>query len=233
MSEQSRLESLPRAVLTGCLLWLVLVWVPWKAILHQTKTFDPKIDLTEEHDPEQAEFLLKAAHRAIEHTDDKAKQLLTLSSALATLLVVFGRGVEPSWLVVFAVIALLFAVLLSVFLLGVRIEMIPDPEGKKADPKASQWARDVLKSSVFSRRRHLFLVDLYAGARRWLIVALILLALILVYRDPSPNPIAGELTAFRKSVEAESGRLQNRLEALNEDLRAALDKLNEDPEAIE
>src|SRR4051794_13346996 len=58
----------------------------------------------------EARFLFELAETASDHTDDKIKQLLTLSSSLVAVLAVFGDQVRPRVLVVIVASALLVSV---------------------------------------------------------------------------------------------------------------------------
>lgn len=203
-----RWSTLPMDVTSLVLLWLVGVFIHWSDVRKQTKDVNSTINLQHVHLPKRAEFLFNRGQHQAEHTDQKAKHLLGLSSALATLLVVFAPDVDPGWLVLPSLVALLFSVLLSVTILGVRVEMIPEPESLDSDPEGSQWARDILTSYLFNRNRHLFLVDLFAASRRWLIVALSLFLVILAQHRSTLHPLAEEVSRLQHTV-------QNQLDTLN------------------
>ena len=175
---EGRWSTLPMDLIISALLWLVFVFVPWRAIRKRQAKFSLDLHPQGDYRLEQAQFLFNLGQRASERTDQKAKHLLGLSSALVTLLFLFAPKVEPTWLVLLPMIALFFSVLLCVTVLGVRVEMIPELESSQSDPKGSQWARDILKSYHFNRGQHLFLVNLFAASRRWLILALLSLFLI-------------------------------------------------------
>lgn len=123
-------------------------------------------------DAEQAKFLFDACETANSHTDDKVKQLITVSSSLATFISVFAHDVRPRALVVIVVALLVVTVMLCLSVFGVRREMVPTLEDCSVNGNAQVWAADLLRSCHANRARHFFRVDLYRAASRYFLVAL-------------------------------------------------------------
>lgn len=150
-------------------------------------------------DAGQAEFLFKAQREDSSHTDDKVKQLLTLSSSLATIILAFVRDVRPRWLVVSA-LALLFAcVYLCVSVLDVRGGQGPTPGDAGQDDRDLKrgWARDLVASLYVNQRAHAYRVDRYRAAGRYFRVAF-LLTPVLAWRTVPRRDAAAEYAAQRQ-----------------------------------
>ncbi|OFV81029.1 MAG: hypothetical protein A2W26_08950 [Acidobacteria bacterium RBG_16_64_8] len=140
-------------------------------------------------DPMRAEFLWREQEAASSHTDSMFKQLLTLSSALATVVFTLLGGAQP-WLRVPAIGGLLVSVLFCLQGLGVRRESAPDTP-HVADPSGDQqWAEDIIAATRYNRGSHAHRVDLYRAAWRWFVLALVLAALAGLTR-PAPTHLSG------------------------------------------
>ena len=127
-------------------------------------------------DPVRAEFLWREQESATAHTDSMVKQLLTLSSALATVAFTLLGGTQP-WLRAPAIAGLLVSVLFCLQGLGVRRVSAPDTP-HTADPTGKQlWAEDVIAATRYNRGSHGHRVDLYRAAWRWFVIALVLSAI--------------------------------------------------------
>jgi hypothetical protein len=126
-----------RDVLMLCLTWLVAVPASRDEI--RARAYSPQGTMPlHDVDRAQAEFLYKQQREDSAHTDDKVKQLLTLSASLTTAIVVFTRDVEPRWLVA-AVMGLLIAcVFLCLSVLDVRTAMMPTLEDVRCDDLESK-----------------------------------------------------------------------------------------------
>jgi len=154
-------------------------------------------------DPEQAEFLFKLQREDSAHTDDKVKQLLTLSSSLATVILVFARDVRPRWLVVVLLGLLVTTVFLCLSILGVRTFHVPVPEDSSNEELNSRvWARDIMVSYAGNKARHDFRVDRYRAAGRYFRLALLLTPLAAIFTVARPDPVA-RIEASLRSIEAE------------------------------
>jgi hypothetical protein len=137
----------------------------------------------------QAEFLYKIAREDSSATDEKVKQLLTLSSSLATLALVFGKGVEPRWLVVLFVAALVATVVLCLSVLEVRRGMSPTLEDANVDTSQTAWGNDLYRSYRATRLLHGFRTDRYKAALRYFRGALLLLLVLAITASHPPSPM--------------------------------------------
>jgi hypothetical protein len=152
------------------LLRLAAIDVSWKELRGRTYAPDETANLVPEAD--QAEFLFTLQRENSAHTDGKVGQLLTLSVALATVVVVFARDAQPRWLLVFLICALVISVFLCVTALEVRHETLPVLESKGRAAKRS-WSRDLLLSYHANVAVHRLRVDRYRAAARYFVVALL------------------------------------------------------------
>jgi len=125
-------------------------------------------------DATEAEFLFDAAEDASKHTDEKVKQLLTVSSALTTLVSVFGREAAPRLVIAGVALFLVVCVILCLNVLSVRKYTLPILEDRKAPNHSDVWAKDLLRSAYANRAAHFFRVDLYRAASRYFVLALVL-----------------------------------------------------------
>ena len=181
-------------------------------------------------DRAQAEFLYKQQREDSAHTDDKVKQLLTLSASLTTAIMVFTRDVEPRWLVA-AVMGLLIAcVFLCLSVLDVRTAMMPTLEDARRDDLESEWARDLLQSCLDNRRRHAFRVDRYRAAGRYFNLALLLTPVITIFSVSRPDPteqVARAVARVEREISVQSERLQSSLREAARTLSNPRDKVKD------
>jgi hypothetical protein len=182
----------------------VLVQIP---VRHIEEHRGPSIGRTPAPDtplsPVRAEFLWSEQQSQSAHTDSMVKQLLTLSTALATVVFTLLDGALP-WLRAPAIVGLLVSVLFCLQGLGVRRSSAPDTP-HFADPNGDQqWAEDVVAATRYNRGGHAHRVDLYRAAWRWFVLALILAALAGLTRPPQTQ--ARDTSS--KSADSLSTRLQ-------------------------
>jgi hypothetical protein len=147
-------------------------------------------------DKAQAEFLYKLAREDSASTDDKVKQLLTLSSSLATLALVFGRDARPKVLFVCFVAALVAAVVLCLSVLEVRRGQVPTLE-ESGTEASSRWGNDLYDSYRVNRKLHYSRADRYLAALRYFRVALLVLLILAVTTPRPPNPAYSVAQAIR------------------------------------
>lgn len=146
--------------------------------------------------PAQARFHFDQIQESSKHTDEKVKQLLTLSVALNAFLVAFARALGGGALVFTVALGLTACVFLCVGTLRVRSSALPDLQDALSDPGEHGWARDLVAAAQHQRLSHLYRVDLYRAARRWFVLALTLALAIVAAapRDASPPPVKVEIT---------------------------------------
>jgi hypothetical protein len=143
---------------------------------------------------DHAHFIFEQERLADQHTDDKVRQLLTVTSALAALvstiaLSKFGVAIHG---VVLIGLPLLPAVYICVGgLLGIRVHSLPTVSEAGADPNDQEWARGLITATGFNRGSRLFRVDLYRAALRWFLLALLLVPFVLAFRALIGVSIAG------------------------------------------
>ena len=137
----------------------------------------------------QAEFLYKIAREDSAATDDKVKQLLTLSSSLATLSLVFGKNVGPRVVLVLFVAALVATVVLCLSVLEVRRGMAPTLEEVAADPEQQSWGTDLHVAYRATRQLHAFRTDRYRAALRYFRLALVFLLVMTAMASDRPHPM--------------------------------------------
>lgn len=154
-----------------------------------------------EHEIAEAEarFLFQLAESASDHTDDKIKQLLTLSSSLVTVLALFGDRVQPRILVVIVALTLLVSVLMCVTALGVRRWAVPDVFEPTGAEDSDTWARNLLQATYTNRSFHAFRVDQYRSALRYFVAALIATGLLALLVDSTDN--SADLSKTLKSMQ--------------------------------
>ena len=167
-------------------------------------------------DSGQAEFLFKTQREDSSHTDDKIKQLLTLSSSLATIILAFVRDVHPQWLVVLVLAVLFACVYLCISVLEVRSGQQPTPgeaaQGDDAELK-NRWAHDLVSSLYVNQRAHAYRVDRYRAASRYFRLAFLL------------TPVLAWQTIPRLDTAAEQSAAALHQAAATERLRSAIDTL--------
>lgn len=182
------IKKIPKAVLDILLLlamWIVGVFVAFREV--RGRSYTPQAVPKYPMDHDQVKILFDVSESASAHTDDKIKQLLTVSSSLATFVAVFSRATEPRWLGAVVVWLLLMAVVLCLSAFEVRREMVPVPEDKDSDTNHVAWARDLLKSCYANRASHFFRVDQYRAATRYFMLALLCtLGLALIHKTGDP-----------------------------------------------
>ncbi len=130
----------------------------------------------------QVEFLWADQEAASAFTDSMVKQLLALSSGLATILFTFLSGAQPI-LRNSAIAAVLVSALFCLQILGVRrasVPKLPTSTGVGAD---QEWAGAMAEATRYNRGSHAHRVDLYRVSRRWFMLALILASLAGILRQ--------------------------------------------------
>jgi len=169
-----RLERWVARVLDGalfCLVRVVLVEPTWAELRERTYHVSGPPAPPGKISPAQARFIFEQEQLSDEHTDNKVRQLLTLTSALATLvsaiaLSKFGRGVVA--LILIPLLATVYICLGG--LLGVRVYHLPTASVERNE---QEWARDMLTATRLNRGASALRVDLYRAALRWFLLALI------------------------------------------------------------
>jgi hypothetical protein len=136
--------------------------------------------------PSQAQFVFEQERLADEHTDDKVKQLLTLTSSLTALLTAiavsrFGLGVSEIAVVLLPLLAAVYICLGGV--LDIRIHSLPTITQVGADPEDQEWARGMVSATGVNRGSRFFRVDLYRAALRWFLVALLIAPFVVALRS--------------------------------------------------
>lgn len=138
----------------------------------------------------EAQFLFERAEVASDHTDDKIKQLLTLSSSLIAVLALFGGNVHSPTAIVIVAFPLLIAVLMCVMALGVRESALPDLSPAKRGEHSEHWASDLVIATHQNSSSHAFRVDQYRSALRYFVTALVataILALVVGFQEPADD----------------------------------------------
>ena len=182
------------------------------------RTYRP-IPATPAHDLDkaQAEFLFKMQREDSAHTDDKVKQLLTLSSSLATIILAFVRDVRPRGLVVFVLAVLFACVYLCISVLEVRTGQTPTPgdAGQPSDDLDQEWASDLTASLFANRRAQDYRVDRYRAAGRYFRLAFLLTPVLAWCTVPRPNTAVVQQAALERAAKAteDIGRAVERLGA--------------------
>lgn len=179
-------------------------------------------------DAAQAEFQYRLQREDSAHTDDKVKQLLTLSSALASVVVVFTGDVQPRLIVAIPMGLLLASVFLCLGALGVRTINAPTLEDMRRSDIKQQWAKDLLSSCFANRGRHAFRVDCYRAAARYFVLALLGTPVILFFSVPKPNPALESVRAIEKL----EGVLSLQSEVLLESLRGTASAPTDQPRTV-
>lgn len=157
------------------LLRLVNLAVTWPELRHGGYSQDyHNLELSQALDAEEAVFLFHEQEKSSDHTDEKLRQLLTLGTALAALISVFGRGAFGDLLVISVVACLLAAVLLSIAgVSGVRTHSLPGLSDPQAQGAKDEWARSLITALKANANTHALRVDMYRAAVRWFVLALI------------------------------------------------------------
>jgi hypothetical protein len=141
---------------------------------------------------QQVQFIYAQQEAASQHTDDKIKQLLTLSSSFATFLLAIG-GTGYGRLLLFPLAAV---VLLCISALAVRTGSLPELSASEGDRNSQVWARDVMRAVQVNRGSHFYRVDLYRGARRWFLVTVFMMPIILVLQHTDLNRVLKHVDAL-------------------------------------
>lgn len=147
-------------------------------------------------DPKRAEFLWTEQEAASAHTDEMTKQLLTLSSALVTVFITL----LPWALLVLrfaAIAALLVSVVFCLQGFGVRRKSVPDTPYAMSEVGDREWTNDLITATGYNRGSHFHRVDLYRAAKRWFMLALLLVVLAAILR-PAALPGADTRDACAK-----------------------------------
>lgn len=172
-------------------------------------------------DSDQAEFLYKQQREDSAHTDDKAKQLMTLSAALTTAIGVFARDVQPRWLVAMVAALLIACVFLCLTVLDVRTSNVPTLEAAGRADLKEQWGRDLLWSYFANRGRHAYRVDQFRAAGRYFTLALLITPIITLFSEPKPEPTDNVVRAIERVEHAISTQLERLPNALRKTARVA------------
>jgi hypothetical protein len=139
--------------------------------------------------PSQAELLFKSQREDSARTDEKVRQLLTVSASLAAIIAVFARDVRPRGLVVLLLALLVACVYLCLHVLDVRTEVVPTLENADTDSNQRQWARDLLWSCFANRARHRLRVEHFRAAGRYFVAALLVTPFVAAFATAKPDPI--------------------------------------------
>jgi len=185
---------------------LARVHITWGELRERTYPVDA---LPQYHiDAQQAELLFNLQREDSAHTDEKVKQLLTLSASLAALIVAFARDVHPRWLLVLLLALLVACVYLCISIFDVRIEQTPKLEDADGADAANQWAKDLAESRLANRARHQLRVDRFRAASRYFIAAFLLTPLVAYFAQSKPDAVA----ALRPTID----RMDTALERLGQ-----------------
>jgi hypothetical protein len=149
-------------------------------------------------DKGQAEFLFTTEREDSAHTDEKVKQLLTLSSSLAAVILVFARDVRPRWIIVLLLALLVVTVFMCVGVFGVRTVNLPTVEDAAKDDNDGTWAKDVIRSYAENEARHAFRVDRYRAAVRYFLLALVLTPVAAAFTASRPEPGSKVVAALNR-----------------------------------
>jgi hypothetical protein len=149
-------------------------------------------------DPKHAEFLFKIEREDSAYTDDKVKLLLTLSSSLAAIILVFARDVSPRFFVVIVLALLVAAVFLCVGVFRVQTVNLPTVEEADSSGRDAVWSADLMKSYAENEARHAFRVDRYRAAGRYFQLALLLTPVAAAFTSPRPDPAAGVISSLSR-----------------------------------
>ena len=115
------------ALLAG-LLSIVLIRPGWQVLRRGYKDYDTGQKRT--FDVDHARLFWEMTNDASEHTDDKVRQLLTLSSALTPVAIVLAKLSRPQFLGWLIAASLVAAVLLCV---GAIFDVPPEPDDEVVD----------------------------------------------------------------------------------------------------
>lgn len=145
---------------------------------------------------DQAQFIFEQERLADQHTDDKVKQLLTLSSSLAALVTTvalsrFGLDLFPTAVILLPLLAAVYICLGG--LLDVRVHSLPTLSEVGGDPSAQEWARGMISAAGINRGTRFLRVSLYRAALRWFLLALLVAPLAVEFRDVSLDAVPAEL----------------------------------------
>jgi hypothetical protein len=179
-----------RDVLVFILARIVLVFVAFSEVRKQSRRpGERSTQLPERVAPEQAKFDHQHQEASSAHTDDKVKQLLTLATAVNTLVLAYASRVGVRLLLLAIATALTGTVFLCVSILGVRNAARPEFTDATNDAEQHEWARSLAVATEFSMRAHIYRVDIFRAARRWFLLAFILaLVAIASARNAPPAP---------------------------------------------
>lgn len=149
-------------------------------------------------DPARAAFMWNEQATASAHTDAMVKQMVTLSSALATVVFTLLGGANP-WLRSLAILGLLASVLLCLQALGVRRDAMPEVPHAIGPAGDQEWAEDLGLATRINRGAHAHRVDLYRAAWRWFVLALSVAAVAGMMR-PRPRSTAYVDAEYRSAA---------------------------------
>ena len=170
------------------LMRVVLVRVPWRDFRARAYTApDPVRPLPTSLDSSRAEALFKIGEEDSAATDDKVKQLLTLSASLATLALVFGRDARHAELFTLLIAELVVVVFFCLSVFRVRTITLPTLEDATGE-QDNQWGRDIFRSYYANRATHAFRTDQYRTAYRYFVLALVSLAALAWVAVPKFDP---------------------------------------------
>jgi hypothetical protein len=125
----------------------------------------------------QARFLFEQQEAASGHTDDKVKQLLILSSSLATFIAAYAP-LSIAWL---ALLPLGSSICISIRNIHVRNYAIPEISDQRIDAAEQQWCRDLITATEHNRASHAYRVRLYSAALRWFGFAIVSFAILSLF----------------------------------------------------
>jgi len=181
------LASATHSLLLTVLLWIAMVRVDWRSVRSRQyngfqRSFPPHVAV------DAAAFLFKLQREDSTSTDEKVKQLLTLSSSLATIALVLAGEVRPRWLGEVLVAFLVACVVLCVSVLEVRAQMVPVPDDANSGGfDRFAWAHDLQRSYYANRASHASRTDRFRAATRYFRVALLIAAVLAAMTVRTPN----------------------------------------------
>lgn len=165
---------------------LILVEVTWEEVKDSKRPWKAPTKVPEQVNASQAKFRLEQQQKSSTHTDEKVKQLLTLSVALNAFIVAFARGLGSAMLIGVMAFSLTASVFLCIGTLRVRPSAEPDLSDPSIDPEEFAWAKDLILATQQEQLAHMYRVDLYRAARRWFLLAFAITPFI-VALAPKPD----------------------------------------------
>jgi hypothetical protein len=149
-------------------MWMAAVPVRWEHVVERRKDYRGgerrTIDVT------RATFVYEQGKLDSAHTDEKVRQLLSLSGILTPIAVVLVNSGRPGFAGWVVVGLLLMSVFLCLQNLEVRNEVRVTDESVSDD----DWSWSLHDAAQWNAASHSFRVDAYRSARRYFLMALIM-----------------------------------------------------------